>query len=224
MRQEIPLVILGADGRPYAGASVYVRTSPGGADATVYQARTGGATSPNPLTTDAQGRVTGWLERGDYAATISSVSGLGPWVEEFPILSALDGAIDGAMLPDDVIVARHIAADTVGAPELAPGAVGIPEQANPTIGGRVNGVGGAVIQAQTGNWTVVRNSAGRYTITAPAGYQFTGFSVTAISSGVAYAQIAAVTATTVQFVTASTTAPATPVDSAFMFTATLAPV
>jgi hypothetical protein len=90
MRQEIPLVILGADGRPYAGASVYVRTSPGGADATVYQARTGGATSPNPLTSDAQGRVTGWLERGDYAATISSVAGLGPWVEEFPIASAFD--------------------------------------------------------------------------------------------------------------------------------------
>lgn len=89
-RQEIPIIVLGADGRPYAGASVYVRTSPGGVDATVYQARTGGATFANPLTSDAQGRVTGWLDRGDYAATISSVAGLGPWVEEFPIVPATD--------------------------------------------------------------------------------------------------------------------------------------
>lgn len=103
MRQEIPLIVLGADGRPYAGASVTVRTSPGGADATVFQARTGGATSPNPLTSDAQGRVSGWLERGDYAATISSVAGLGPWVEEFPIGSQNDGHIELAEIPDGLI-------------------------------------------------------------------------------------------------------------------------
>lgn len=122
-RQEIPIIVLGADGRPYAGASVFIRTSPGGADATVYQARTGGATSANPLTSDAQGRVTGWLERGDYAATISSVAGLGPWVEEFPILSAADGAGDGLWLPDNVIITRHLADDVVTGAELADNAV-----------------------------------------------------------------------------------------------------
>jgi hypothetical protein len=107
-RQEIPIVVLGADGRPVAGASAYVRTDPGGADATIYQAKTGGATFANPRTSDAQGRIEGWLERGDYAATVT-VSGLPPWVEYFPITPAADGALDGLWLSDDVIVARHVA-------------------------------------------------------------------------------------------------------------------
>jgi microcystin-dependent protein len=117
MRQEIPVVVLGPDGRPAAGASVYVRTSPGGADATIYQARTGAATHGNPRTSDAQGRVTGWLERGEYAAT-NTVPGLDPWVEEFPITPAVDGGIDALWLPDGFVVPVGTVVDFAGAADV----------------------------------------------------------------------------------------------------------
>lgn len=97
MRTEIPITVLGPDGRPLAGAAVTVRTRPGGATATVYAAETGGATAPNPLTTNTQGQVTGWVDRGAYEATISA-AGLTTYVEPFDSAPAADRAVDDAWL------------------------------------------------------------------------------------------------------------------------------
>lgn len=102
MRTEIPIVVLGADGRPLAGASITVKTRPAGATATVYQAETGVATTANPLTSDAQGRVNGWVERGAYDALITA-SGLTPWTEPFDSAPATDRAVDELWMPTGLV-------------------------------------------------------------------------------------------------------------------------
>jgi hypothetical protein len=53
-----------------AGASVQVNLRSGGA-ASVYSAETGGSVLSNPLTSDAQGRVTGWVDRGAYNLVVT---------------------------------------------------------------------------------------------------------------------------------------------------------
>lgn len=99
-RDKIPLVVLGNDGRPLAGATVTVRNHPAGTTATIYADDTSGATLANPLTTDARGVVAGWVDRGMYAATITA-PGFGPLIEYFAAAPAGDGQADRAWLDVD---------------------------------------------------------------------------------------------------------------------------
>lgn len=141
-RARIPVYVEGPDGRPLAGASVYVRTDPGGADAVIYSARSGAGVLPNPATTDATGRIAGYVDRGDYVATVTA-SGMGSWPEAFEASPAAADAIDADWIDDDntaaglvavrqadgsVIWAKAgsagIADDAVGANQLADDAVG----------------------------------------------------------------------------------------------------
>jgi microcystin-dependent protein len=69
-RVEIPLVVFKADGTPAAAQAAQVNVR-GGAPAVVYAAETGATTSPNPLTTDASGRIEGWVDEGSYDITVS---------------------------------------------------------------------------------------------------------------------------------------------------------
>lgn len=74
-RVEISEVVLRPDSqkrlRPVAGASVQVNLRGGGA-ANVYAAAAGGAPVPNPLTTDSEGRIEGWVEEGSYDLVVSA--------------------------------------------------------------------------------------------------------------------------------------------------------
>lgn len=99
MRTKNPVTVLGPDGRPLAGASVYTRVRGTGADATVYAAETGGAPGSNPAVTGTTGRATQWLERGAYASTITG-PGMDPYVEEWDSAPASDGAVDNVWLAD----------------------------------------------------------------------------------------------------------------------------
>lgn len=152
MRTEIPVVVLGSDGRPLAGASVTIKTRPGGATAIVYQADTGAATSPNPLTSDAQGRVNGWLERGAYDAQIVA-SGLPPWTEPIDAAPAGDGGIDGLWLPDGVVATRSLADGAVTAAKLAADSVTNPKLATDSVGADEI-IAGAVGTAELANLAV----------------------------------------------------------------------
>ena len=70
-RVEIPFAVTQtSNGAAVAGASVQVNVR-GGGPATVYAAETGGTTLSNPLTTDAAGRIEGWLDEGSYNLVVS---------------------------------------------------------------------------------------------------------------------------------------------------------
>lgn len=141
-RTEIPITVFGADGRPLAGAAVTIRTRPGGATAVVYSAETGAATNANPLTSNAQGQVTGWVDRGAYEATITA-AGLTTYVEPFESAPATDGTIDALWLPDGIVSTAKIAnlavtlgklaADSVDASKIVDGSVGTAELANLSV-------------------------------------------------------------------------------------------
>lgn len=53
-----------------AGASVTVKDT-AGTNLTVYQAETGGSTFSNPLTTDSNGRIEGWVEDPNFDMVVS---------------------------------------------------------------------------------------------------------------------------------------------------------
>jgi hypothetical protein len=73
-RVEIDEVVLTNKGDAVPGASVQVNVRGGGA-ATVYLASTGVATLVNPLTTDGNGRIDGWLEAGSYDLVVTAPTG-----------------------------------------------------------------------------------------------------------------------------------------------------
>lgn len=123
MRTEIPIVVLDGSGNALPGASVMV-TIRGGGGATVYASETGATTLANPLLTDAGGRVSGWLDRGAYDATITA-PGLATYHEYFDSTPASDGAVDTAWLADSVVTAQKILNGAVDGNKIGAGAVAI---------------------------------------------------------------------------------------------------
>lgn len=82
---------------PAVGASVQVNVRGGGA-ATVYAGETGGTTLLNPLTTDGQGRIDGWLEPGSYELVVSGGGIAAPYTQPFEVTSG--GGPSGAASGD----------------------------------------------------------------------------------------------------------------------------
>jgi hypothetical protein len=119
-RIEIPIVVQDAAGNAVQGAQVQVFIR-GGALATIYAAQAGGAVLGNPLATDAGGRVTGWLERGDYDCIVSA-AGLASYTEGIDAAPAAQGSIDSGWLGDDSVQAQHVAPGAITSLALAPGA------------------------------------------------------------------------------------------------------
>jgi len=70
-RVEIDEVVQTPTGDAIAGATVQVNAR-GGSAASVYASEAGTAILANPLTTDAFGRVDGWLEEGAYELAVSA--------------------------------------------------------------------------------------------------------------------------------------------------------
>lgn len=101
MRCRNPLIVLGSDGRPLAGAKVHTTIRSSGSDASVYANETGGTAGTNPATTDAQGRVVQWLDRGAYTSTITA-EGMEPYAEPWDSAPAADGAVDPGWLSGEL--------------------------------------------------------------------------------------------------------------------------
>lgn len=119
MRTEIPIVVLDNTGHPVLNASVSVFARGTVTPQPIYQAATGVATFSNPVATDAAGRVTGWLERGQYDCLISA-TGLTTYTEPYDSTPAGDGGIDTSWIADGSVTAAKLAA---GVLTLAGGAV-----------------------------------------------------------------------------------------------------
>lgn len=121
-RVRIPLVVLGPDGRPLAGATAAVRRRSDGAAVNVYAAETGGTTlTPPQVISDDGGRVAGWTDRGSLEATITGPSGstLAPYIVAWEALPAADAAGEAPWLPDGIITARMVGAAAIAYDDLA---------------------------------------------------------------------------------------------------------
>ncbi len=109
MRTRNPITVLGPDGKPFAGASVTTKVRATGSFASVYATESGGSAGANPDTTDANGRITQWLERGAYSSTITG-PGLDPYVEHWESTPGSDGGIDLSWIPDALLTAAKLIA------------------------------------------------------------------------------------------------------------------
>lgn len=95
-RTEIPIVVIDpATGNAVSGASVTVVNRATSSNATIYAGETGGTTAANPRTTDANGRLTGWVERGPYRLDITG-SSLTSYSKNWDSAPAADGSVDSA--------------------------------------------------------------------------------------------------------------------------------
>lgn len=100
--------------------------------AIVYQAETGGSTRTQPLLTDAQGRVDGWLDRGSYTITIV-VPSRPTRTEYFDSSPGGDGSIDGVWISAGAVTGPKLAADAVDNTKILDGTVGPSELASSAV-------------------------------------------------------------------------------------------
>lgn len=126
-RIEIPIVVLHpTTGEYVSGAECTVTQRPGGGAATVYNAETGSTPITQPLTSDTEGRLTGWVDRGRYTATIT-VSGFASYPIYFDSAPGEDGAITSAWIADGAVTTTKILDNAVTQEKLADASVGINE-------------------------------------------------------------------------------------------------
>jgi hypothetical protein len=97
VRARNPIIVLGPDGKPLAGAHVETKLRPSGAAATVYKAETGAEAGANPATTDVHGKVVQWLERGAYESVISA-AGMETYAEPWDAVPGGDHVVDTPFL------------------------------------------------------------------------------------------------------------------------------
>ena len=97
-RTEIPIVVIDpATGNAVSGASVTVVNRATSSNATIYAGETGATTAANPRTTDANGRLTGWVERGPYRLDITGGS-LTPYSKNWDSAPAANSSVDNPWL------------------------------------------------------------------------------------------------------------------------------
>lgn len=121
-RVEVPVTVIRTDGTPVNGATVAVTYRSTGATAPWYATETGGVGQTTPMTTDAQGRTTGWVERGAYNLTISG-TGITTYVEPFDAAPGSDATVDSLWLPDNAVEQRHLKDNSVGTAEVKDGEI-----------------------------------------------------------------------------------------------------
>jgi microcystin-dependent protein len=103
-RVGIPTVVLDrATGSAVASATVTVRIRASNALASVYAAESGGSPiGGSVLTTDANGRVAGWVDRGAYKLTVSG-TGIITYDEMFDATPGADGTVDPSWIASTVL-------------------------------------------------------------------------------------------------------------------------
>lgn len=109
--------------QPVSGASVLVKLRSTGNPVTVYAADTGGTTVSNPLVTDANGRVNGWVDEASLVLTISG-SGITTYNQPYEAINAQEFVtINGARISAGTVPTAALAANAVDTTKLATGAV-----------------------------------------------------------------------------------------------------
>lgn len=121
-RTEIPITVFNSAGAPVNGASVKLSFRASGADATWYPSETGGTGSTTALVTDANGRVSGWIDRGSYNASITG-SGITSYTEAFESTPGGNASIDANWLPDGVVTTAKISDGQITSAKIADGAI-----------------------------------------------------------------------------------------------------
>lgn len=82
-RVEIPLVVIDPNNsNPVEGAEVEVKDRGTLDPSTVYSAESGGGTETQPLETDENGRITGWLGYGKYLFEVTPPGEITPTISE----------------------------------------------------------------------------------------------------------------------------------------------
>jgi microcystin-dependent protein len=121
-RVRIPLVVLGPDGRPLAGAIGAVRRRIDAAPVPVYAAETGGTTlTPLQIVTDIAGRMAGWTERDALEAVITPPggSGLDPYIASWEALPAADSSSEADWHADVSVPGRALQAGGIELSDLS---------------------------------------------------------------------------------------------------------
>jgi hypothetical protein len=109
--------------QPVSGGSVQVNVRSTGTPATVYAAETGGTTVSNPLVTDAQGRVNGWVDEESYVLNISG-SGITSYNQPYEaVRGSLQVAFPGDKLAVNTMPGDRILNASIPNTKLANGAV-----------------------------------------------------------------------------------------------------
>lgn len=127
-RVEIPIVVVKPQVNPgdplvaVNGASISVLNRADSTTATVFTAETGGTTASQPLSTDSNGRVSGWLARGRYDVRIT-IPGQATYSEFMDAATGEDGSITTAWLSDGSVTTAKIADVNVTTGKIADGAV-----------------------------------------------------------------------------------------------------
>lgn len=85
-------------GNVVTGASVTIYNRASGLMPTIYSGETGTGTQSNPMTVDAFGRVTGWVDRGEYLAKVQG-TGIVTYTIPLDAAPAGDRDIDTAWVP-----------------------------------------------------------------------------------------------------------------------------
>lgn len=122
MASRSPLFIEVKDdaGFVVAGAAVTILNRATALAATVYLGETGTGTASNPMTTDANGRVSGWVDRGDYLAQVEA-TGIVPYTIPIDAAPAGDRNIDLAWAPKSISPTYVVTTGGTGTTPSGPG-------------------------------------------------------------------------------------------------------
>ena len=101
-RAPFTIEVKTAAGDAIYGANVTITTRPGAATATLYALETGPTTASNPLVTDASGRVSSWVDRGAYTATVSG-SGITTYAVPFDAVPGSNASVDATWLAERTV-------------------------------------------------------------------------------------------------------------------------
>lgn len=115
--------IVSSNLQPVSGASVQVNVRSTGSPATVYAGETGGTTVSNPLVTDANGRVNGWVDEGSYVLGISG-SGITSYNQPYEATRGdMSIAIPGSRVNVNTLPGDRLTDASVTAAKIANGAI-----------------------------------------------------------------------------------------------------
>jgi hypothetical protein len=119
-RTHIPLVVLDADGTLIESAGVEILDRGPDTPATVYTTEAGMTTQSQPLSTDTQGRINAWVDRGTYTLEVTPPGQGAPTIIEYwDSTPGADEGIDTDQLQDLTVTTAKIDDDAITNAKIA---------------------------------------------------------------------------------------------------------
>jgi microcystin-dependent protein len=107
-RVEVPITVLNSTtGLPVNGAAVAISHRSTGSPATWYPSESGGTASTAAVISDAQGRISAWVERGAYNLGVTG-TGITPYTEPWDAVPGGDLSADVAWISDLALLPGEI--------------------------------------------------------------------------------------------------------------------